>query len=76
MLIMETHYQINITPEFMNVSVGDGQIRGVINAKTRQDFRGCFGKTYLGSRVRKECLVKEVGWRREKDTHTSKKTQH
>lgn len=29
----------------MNVSVRDRQVRGVINAKTRQGFRGCFGET-------------------------------
>lgn len=34
MLIMETHYRVNITPEFMNLSVGDRQVRGMINAMT------------------------------------------
>lgn len=33
-----THYRINITPEFMNVSVGDRQVRGMINAMTGLRF--------------------------------------
>lgn len=46
MLIMWTHHRINHTVEFMNIqlSIGDRQVRGVINAKTRKDFRGCFGE--------------------------------
>lgn len=68
MLIMETHYRVNITPEFMNVSVGDRQVRGMINAMILEGVWGNIIKIQGQERMFSNGSA-TVGWRK---GHTDK----